>query len=106
MGSGYHLGLLGSSIVLIAEDMGSDDALSILLATTPYLVLGAAAASLAAGQLADSLAPRMGLLLSNVPLIAGSLLCLLTAHAPGSSLAALLAGEHQPASSRLLCTDT
>ena len=93
--SGYHLGLLSSSIVLIAEDLGSDDALPILLATAPYLVLGAAAASLAAGQLADSLAPRMGLLLSNVPLIAGSLLCLLTPHAPASSLTALSAGEHQ-----------
>ena len=72
---GYHLGVLNTALEQIAEDVGFDPATSGALVVS-LLLLGAAAGSLSAGQLADRLGPKTALLINNAPLIAGSVLCM------------------------------
>ena len=74
--AGYHLGVLNTALEQIAEDVGFDPSTSGALVVS-FLLLGAAAGSLSAGQLADRLGPKTALLINNAPLVAGSVLCML-----------------------------
>lgn len=95
---GYHLGVLNTALDQIAQDVGFDPTTSGAFVVS-CLLLGAAAGSLTAGQLADRLGPKLALLVNNAPLIAGSVLCML-APLGSQGLPSLYAGmrplSHQP----------
>lgn len=85
--SGYHLGVLNTSLGAVAADLGFSEAGAGAVVTSA-LVLGACFGSLGAGAAADSLGPKRALILNTLPLLVGGAVC-----AAAASLWGMLAGR-------------
>ena len=92
--AGYHLGVLNTCLDFMAADLSFDVTKGGSVVVSAALI-GAAVGALAAGQIADKIGPRRALIINNISLLAGSLLC---AFSPGGIWAAVIgvcsAGHH------------
>ena len=86
MHAGYHLGVLNTCLHWVAVDLDFDETKGGSVVVSAALV-GAAVGALLAGQFADAVGPKKALVINNVSLIVGCVLC---AWAPGGLWAAII----------------